>query len=232
MRNAAAAFDDDYASDEPVRRAKPARKARGAKKKSGRRSFGGRPVFRYAAIGLSASLAIGIMVNALVMQHSRHPAPLFGKAIVLGDAPAPIVPSPAPAAPATAAPAAAAASPAAPSVVPPQPVARPHHVASEGPVTARSGHDDPIAKLLKTATAGADKAASDKAAPRESAKTVLATQHALVKLGFVVKPTGAFGPGTKSAIEAFERDQHLPVKGEMSRRVLKQISAESGVAID
>jgi peptidoglycan hydrolase-like protein with peptidoglycan-binding domain len=53
-----------------------------------------------------------------------------------------------------------------------------------------------------------------------------------MKLGFVVKPNGTFGPATKAALESFERDQHLPVKGEMSRKILRQLSAESGVAID
>ncbi len=231
MRNAAA-FDDDYALDEPVRSAKPARKARtGAKKKPPARARKGRGrTLHYAAIGLSASLAVGIMVNALILQHGRHSAPLFGKAIALGEAPVPV--------------ATAAAPPPAPAANTPVPAASPPPAAPAAPVAshprrpsaepvpapaAKASHDDPIGKLLR-GSAGGDKT-PDKAGKEES-KTVLATQHALVKLGFVVKPTGTYGPVTKAAIEAFERDQHLPVKGEMSRKVLKQISAESGVAID
>ncbi len=230
MRNAAA-YDDDYALDQPVRSSKPARKGRiGSKKKPATRGRkGGRRTLHYAAIGLSASLAVGIMVNALVLQHSRHPAPLFGKAIALGDVPAPVVTAP-PAAPAAspAPPPTSLAAPAAPA--PTQTAAHPRRPVAAEPVSAvKTGHDDPIGKLLR-ASAGGDKA-PDKAG-KEDAKAVLATQHALVKLGFVVKPTGTFGPVTKAAIEAFERDQHLPIKGEMSRKVLKQISAESGVAID
>lgn len=233
MRNAAASFDDDYAVDEPIRKAKPARKARGpgAKKKSAARDRkGGRSILHYAAIGLSASLAVGIMVNALVMQHSRHPAPLFGQAIALGDTPAPTVAPPPPAMAAATPVAPVAPPPAAMAPAPAPPAAHPHRAADVPPSPARAKGDDPIAKLLK-ASAGGEKT-PDRAGAKESAKTVLAAQHALVKLGFVVKPTGSFGPATKSAIEAFERDQHLPVKGEMSRKVLKQISAESGLAID
>ncbi len=224
MRNAAAAFDDDHALDEPVRRPKTGRKARGAgaKKPPPRGRKNRRAILRYAAVGLSASLAIGIVVNALTLQHSRHPAPLFGTAIALGDTPAPAAVALPPVV-ALAPPLAAV--PAVPSPVPPH--AR--HVSLEVPSPVRAKGDDPIAKLLK---ASAEKTSDKAGTPREGTKTVLATQHALLKLGFVVKPSGTFGPGTKGAIEAFERDQHLPVKGEMSRSVLKKISAESGVAID
>jgi peptidoglycan hydrolase-like protein with peptidoglycan-binding domain len=96
-------------------------------------------------------------------------------------------------------------------------------------VAAKTKPDDLIGKLLKTSAATGEK---PKETTKESAKAILATQHALMKLGFVIKPSGIFGPATRAAIEAFERDQHLPVKGEMSRKILKQLSAESGVAID
>lgn len=235
MRNAAASYDDDYALDEPAPRSKPTRKARGSgpKKKSGTRGRKGpTPYLHYAAIGLSASLAVGIMVNALILQHSRHPAPLFGKAIALGDAPAPaptVTPPAASAIAAALAPAPATPASAIPATAPPVP--HPHRAAVDAPTAApRAKGDDPIARLLKASTGG--EKTPDKVAGKENAKTVLATQHALLKLGFVVKPSGAFGPTTKSALEAFERDQHLPVKGEMSRKLLKQLSAESGVAID
>ena len=86
--------------------------------------------------------------------------------------------------------------------------------------------DDPIARLL---SGSAPSPVADRTA---GSKTVFAVQKALAKLGFAVKPNGSFGPTTKKAIEAFEKDRHLPVKGEMSHRIVKVLAAESGVRID
>ena len=239
MRNAVAHFDDDFAFDGPTRKPKAARKSRAAvaKKKPASRSKKGKPRYlHYAAVGLSATLVVGIMINALALQHSRHPAPLFGKAIPLGASATVAVVTP-PAVPVTPKPAEQVQPEPVPVPAPltmPAPIQRPHHAAADTAVLpAKSKQDDAIAKLLKTSTAPAtgDKTAS-KTQDKENPKTIMAAQHALMRLGFVVKPNGTFGPATKAALESFERDQHLPVKGEMSRKILKQLSAESGVAID
>lgn len=64
-------------------------------------------------------------------------------------------------------------------------------------------------------------------------KTVEAAQRALNRLGYgPLKADGSFGASTKAAIERFERDRKLTVRGEPSGRVLKELSAASGVAID
>jgi hypothetical protein len=239
LRNAVAQFDD---FNEQTRKPKAPRKTRGTagKKKAAGRGKKGKPRYlHYAAIGLSASLVVGIMINALALQHSRHPAPLFGKAIQLGaqpTPPAPTIESVVAALPPQPIVAPANLVPAPTNIAPsmPAPIQRPHHAAPEAAVpAAKVKQDDAIAKLLKTSTtpAAAEKSQA-KAAEKENPKTVLAVQHALMKLGFVVKQTGTFGPTTKAALEAFERDQRLPVNGEMSRKILKQLSAESGVAID
>ena len=74
-----------------------------------------------------------------------------------------------------------------------------------------SAHDDPIARLLAPA-------------PR-----VLAVQRALAEFGYgQIKPTGIVGPETKAAIEKFERDRHLPVTGEISDRLIRELSALTG----
>ena len=257
MRNAVAHLDEDLAFDEPVRKAKAARpRAAAARKRPAARSRRGKLRYaHYAAIGLSAAVAVGIMVNALALQHSRHPAPLFGEAIQLGDRPAPAAATRLAASPSAASTPLAASTPSAaapvadktasgkptpepaeqtaslpPAAGVPTPVQRPHR-APEAAAAAKARSDDPIAKLLKTSGVKP----SDKADPdgvKDGTKTVLATQHALMKLGFVVKPNGTFGPVTRAALETFERDQHLPVKGEMTRKVLKHLSLASGVAID
>ena len=58
----------------------------------------------------------------------------------------------------------------------------------------------------------------------------MAAQKALLKLGFVLKPDGVFGGTTRQAIERFERDQGMPVKGDLTPRIMRMLAAESGVA--
>ena len=64
-----------------------------------------------------------------------------------------------------------------------------------------------------------------------TAKTLAAAQRALQKVGYVVKPDGVFGSTTRVALEKFERDRGLPVTGQLSGRTVKQLAAQSGVAI-
>ena len=51
------------------------------------------------------------------------------------------------------------------------------------------------------------------------------------KVGYVVKPDGVMGAGTKQAIEKFERDRGLPVTGQLAGRTLKDLASQSGIAI-
>ena len=64
-------------------------------------------------------------------------------------------------------------------------------------------------------------------------KTVEAVQRGLNRLGYgPLKADGSFGASTKAAIERFERDRKLTVKGEPAGRLLKELSAASGIAIE
>lgn len=229
MPNAAASFDEDFGYDEQARRKAPRkpRAAQGRKKKRGGWSFDMGRVARYAAIGMSATIALGIMYNALMSQKGHHPAPLFGK-------PAPVVQARLPAQTrqpvderpdaSLAARASAMPEPADEAPEAPPPIAKARHgVASQH---ATDHGDDAIARLLQTG------AAVPATGDRSDTKTVLAAQKALAKLGFAVKANGAMGPSTRKAIERFEQDRHLAVKGELTRRLVKTLSAESGVKID
>lgn len=70
---------------------------------------------------------------------------------------------------------------------------------------------DPIAKLI---------------AP---SKRVTAIQRALSDFGYgQIKPTGQFDPETKTAIEKFERDHRLPVTGQISDRLVRELAAMTG----
>ena len=240
MRNAAATFDDDYNYDAPSRGSAPRKprasspkspssKSKPRKKKGKRFAVDFHKVARYAAIGMSATVVVGIMVNALMMQKGHHPAPLFGKSAldttttIVAPTPAKVarvsVPSPAPAVEETA-----------PIAAPtPMPVLKPRHAtmtSTTDQASARATDDDQIAKLLKTGVVPV--VAGDK----NDSKTVLGVQKALTKLGFTLKPNGTLGPTTKKAIEAFEKERNMPVNGTLSPRMLRILSAESGVKID
>ena len=58
---------------------------------------------------------------------------------------------------------------------------------------------------------------------------VTAVQRALNDYGYgPVKATGVFGPETIAAIQKFERDRKLPVTGQISQRLLRDLAALSG----
>jgi peptidoglycan hydrolase-like protein with peptidoglycan-binding domain len=58
---------------------------------------------------------------------------------------------------------------------------------------------------------------------------VIAVQRALNDFGYgPVKATGNYGPETISAIQKFERDRKLPVTGQISPRLLRELAALTG----
>ena len=65
------------------------------------------------------------------------------------------------------------------------------------------------------------------------ARRVAAVQRALTQYGYgQLKPTGAVGSDTQAAISKFERDRKLPVTGQMSDRLVKELTAMIGHPID
>lgn len=185
------------------------------------------PAATLGVIG-GAALICGILVNALVLQTQRHPAPLFAAPAPHQTAPASVSPAPVLPAPAT------------PAVVP-QPAPRPANLApvvAEKPAPAqRPAAREPAAREAAEAPPRGDAIASllrAGAAPQggEASRTVQGAQRALVKLGFVLRADGVMGGTTRQAIERFERDRGLPVRGDLTPKIIKMLSAESGVAID
>jgi len=70
---------------------------------------------------------------------------------------------------------------------------------------------DPIAELL---------------AP---SKRVIAVQRALAEYGYgQLKPTGVVDAETKAAVEKFERERKLPITGQVSERVARELAAITG----
>jgi hypothetical protein len=157
-----------------------------------------------SAVFLGAATAIA--ANALVFQSGRHPAPLFGTA----DAtrPRPVAPPLPPVRPA-----AAELQPAPAAAAPPAPVA-----------PARPARD-PIGDMLRSSETGG--------IARADARPVAAAQRALTKLGYgPLKADGILGAGTRQALERFERDQKIPVTGDLGPRTARELAAQAGTPIE
>ena len=66
-----------------------------------------------------------------------------------------------------------------------------------------------------------------------SSRRAANVQRALTKYGYgQLKPTGTVGPDTQAAIQKFERDRKLPVTGQISDRLVRELSAVTGQVID
>jgi len=79
------------------------------------------------------------------------------------------------------------------------------------PAQSSPAHNDPIARLL---------------AP---SKRMQAIQSALADFGYgQIKPTGVYDDDTRAAIEKFERDQRMPVTGQLSERVVRALASMTG----
>jgi hypothetical protein len=179
---------------------------------------------------LAAAAVVAIIGNALMMQAGRHPAPMFGTSMTPPALPAMASPLPRPrpveAAPrnadlfasptkltATPSPAAAAAAPSpvpAPAAVAPAAQPRP-----PAPVPASSRNGDPLGDLIN------------------SSRRIAAVQRALTEFGYgQLKPTGNVGTETQAAIQKFERDRKMPVTGQLSDRLVRELAAMTGRPIE
>jgi hypothetical protein len=66
-----------------------------------------------------------------------------------------------------------------------------------------------------------------------SAKRVIAMQRALAQFGYgQIKPTGVVDGETRAAIEKFEREHKLPVTGQLSDRLTRELAAMTGRSLD
>jgi peptidoglycan hydrolase-like protein with peptidoglycan-binding domain len=91
---------------------------------------------------------------------------------------------------------------------------------------------DEISQLLKAPPEPPARPTTKAATSAAPSKLVLAAQRALVKLGFVLNPDGVAGPTTRQAIERYERDHGIPVRGDLSPAIVRKFSAETGITIN
>ena len=176
---------------------------------------------------IATALLTSIVINALVLQKARHPAPTFmpvqpPKARAAAHAHL-VFASHAhvPAAEPSKAPVEANVRDSITAFLKHNSIGKPR-VDSE---SAEAKSKDAIATLINVKTA----VVADSAEP--SPETVAAAQQALVRLGFVLRADGVLGVATRQAIKLFERDHGMQVDGNLSPRLIKQLSEMSGIAI-
>jgi hypothetical protein len=108
--------------------------------------------------------------------------------------------------------------------------ARPAPVAAiPAPAAAKPLVRDPIADMIRLG--GPVPIPPGSVGKVEVDDAVTAAQRALAKLGYGVKVDGVAGPGTRQALESFERDRHLTVTGELGPRTVRELVAQSGIPI-
>ena len=199
--------------------------------------------------GALAVAAIGaILTNALFLQAGRHPSPMFGSVVTL---PAPVVANPLP----RPRPVELALRPAEPA----PPEAKPVEARSVEPRANDPKTADPMTNLVVKSTSPPAAASSIATPPSKpptlaaatpshairppasipassqsaGARRVASVQRALTEYGYgQLKSTGAVGADTQAAITKFERDRKLPVTGQMSDRLVRELTAMTGRPIE
>jgi hypothetical protein len=178
--------------------------------------------FAFAAV-------IAIIANALFLQAGRHPSPMFGSVVVVPAA----------------------------ALAPASPLPRPRPVEADASLfepkaaeikPAEPKAADPLASLVKATSAPAAAPsnilrppapvpASSRseaiANPSPGSRRVAAVQRALTEYGYgQLKPSGTVGSDTQAAIQKFERERKLPVTGQMSDRLVRELIAVTGRPIE
>jgi hypothetical protein len=157
------------------------------------------------ALVVAIAAGLGVVVNASFLQSSRHPAPMFAE-------------QSRPVAEATGSTATVTPRPRPPDLgarrFDTAPVARAG--TRERPLADVTPHTDAIGDLITT-----------------SSRRLIAVQRALGDFGYgPVKPTGFPGPDTRAAIEKFERDRRIPVTGQISDRLIRELATVTGRSLE
>jgi peptidoglycan hydrolase-like protein with peptidoglycan-binding domain len=64
-------------------------------------------------------------------------------------------------------------------------------------------------------------------------RRVAAVQRALTEYGYgQLKPTGTVGSDTQAAIQKFERERKIPVTGQVSDRLVRELAAVTGRPVE
>jgi hypothetical protein len=169
---------------------------------------------------LAFAAVSAIIANALFLQAGRHPAPMFGTVVNMPAVAANPLPRPRPIeADAT------------------QSESRPAEPKAADPLaTLKTANAAPMVPALVPrppapvpVSSHSDSAAISGAGSRR----VAAVQRALTEYGYgQLKPTGTVGSDTQAAIQKFERARKLPVTGQVSDRLVRELVATIGHPVD
>ena len=188
---------------------------------------------------LAAAAVCAIFTNALFLQAGRHPSPMFGGTVVTLPAPQPAVASPLP----RPRPIELTTRPVEPEPVESKPVEMKAADSKGADKNADTKNADAMTNLVVKSTTSAPAAAPANVmrppasipvpAQTVGARRVAAVQRTLTQYGYgQLKPTGAVGADTQAAISKFEHARKLPVTGQMSDRLVRELTAMTGHPID
>ena len=96
-------------------------------------------------------------------------------------------------------------------------------------------YSDPLADLVRSVSGGQGAAPrlQQPVAQSGNARRIAAVQRALTEYGYgQLKPTGMVGSDTQAAIQRFERERKLPVTGQVSDRMVRELAIVIGHPID
>jgi len=186
--------------------------------------------------GLLAVAAVcAIITNALFLQAGRHPSPMFGSVVTL---PPPAVVSPLP----RPRPVELAAKPVEPEPAELKTVEIKSADLKSADPKAADAMTNLVVKSIGAPVVAPPNVArppapiptvSREAAQAAGARRVAAVQRALTQYGYgQLKPTGAVGADTQAAISKFEHARKLPVTGQMSDRLVRELAVMIGHPID
>jgi hypothetical protein len=174
---------------------------------------------------LAFAAVSAIVANALFLQAGRHPSPMFGPAV----------------------------APPATGSVSASPLPRPRPVEADlAPSESKSSESkpaemktiDPMTNLVRATSIPPAAATARPPAPipapsrtdaiaSSGSRRVASVQRALTEYGYgQLKATGTVGSDTQAAISKFEREHKLPITGQVSDRLVRELSAMIGHPVD
>jgi hypothetical protein len=187
---------------------------------------------------LAFTAACAIIANALFLQHGPHPAPMFGSVVHIPQS-----------------------NPASVSLLLPRPRPMEADAAEPRLAETRASElrfadiratepksADPLGHLVKATTTGSLQSGTAAASSTSivlrppapvppvqitGSRRVAAVQRVLTEYGYgQLRATGTIGADTQAAIQKFERDRRLPITGQVSDRVVRELTAMTGHPID
>jgi putative peptidoglycan binding protein len=192
---------------------------------------------------LAFAAVSAIIANALWLQAGRHPSPMFGSGVAIPAAAlaaASPLPRPRPVeadasfseprfSESRLAEPKAAERPAEPKLA--DPLTNLVKATSSAPVAPSAAHVAPSNVMRPPAPIPVS--SRNEILANSGSRRVAAVQRALTEYGYgQLKPTGTVGSDTQAAIQKFERERKIPVTGQLSDRLVRELTAMIGHPID